>query len=259
MSQLDVQNPLAELAETTAVVTGGARGIGYAIAETLLRIQCTVVIVDRDREALDEGVAELAKIGAIVGVVANMSTDDGPLAIERALDSLPRLSVWVNNAGVVNHQAAEVSDPTTFERIMRDNAASVLRGAQAAFRCMQPNGRGSIVNIASLAVDKVQPNRLTYAATKSAVISMTRYMAQEWGPFGIRVNAVSPGYIETRLTTWAPDDPREIAKGETVATIAARRVGQPAEVASAVLFLASELASYVSGEILHVDGGWHLI
>lgn len=117
----------------------------------------------------------------------------------------------------------------------------------------------SIINIASLAVDKVLPERLTYAATKSAVVSMTRYMAQDWGPQGIRVNGISPGYIDTRLTRWQPDDPREIAKHETMARIAARRVGQPAEIAQAVLFLASDLASYVNGEIVHVDGGWHLV
>jgi NAD(P)-dependent dehydrogenase (short-subunit alcohol dehydrogenase family) len=145
------------------------------------------------------------------------------------------------------------------ERVFGVNTTGVIRGSQLAFARMADRG-GAIVNIGSVAVDKVLPKRLTYAASKAAVISMTRYATQDFGPRGVRVNAISPGYIDTRLTTnWAPDDPREIAKHETIARIPARRTGRPADIARAVLFLASDLAAYVHGEVIHVDGGWNLV
>ena len=253
--------PFASLAGATAVVTGAARGSGLQIASTLQSVGMAAVLVDRDGAELDRAVELLAQSGHVAGLAADLSvTGDGGLAgIGGVLAGLPPLAVWVNNAGVVSHQAAEHVDVDEFERVIRDNTASALRGCQMAFERMRAgSGDRAIVNITSLVVDKVLPDRLSYAASKAALQSVTRYAAQEWGRHGIRVNAISPGYVDTRLTQWADDDPRAHAKRQTLGTIALRRAGSVDDIANAVLFLCSPLSAYVTGHILQVDGGWHL-
>jgi NAD(P)-dependent dehydrogenase (short-subunit alcohol dehydrogenase family) len=112
--------------------------------------------------------------------------------------------------------------------------------------------------VCSLTTERVLPDRLSYATSKAALESITRYSASEWGVHGIRVNAVSPGYIETRQTQWAPDDPRALAKQRAIAELPLRRAGQPSDIARTVLYLASSLASYVTGQTIFVGGGWDL-
>lgn len=242
--------PFASLAGRTAVVTGGAQGIGRSIVDTLVAVGMTVLVVDRDEAALKELPA------GVTGVRADLAEDDWT-GVEAALTDLPPLKAWVNNAGVVSHQRAEDIDLVEFDRVMRINAAAVVRGAQVARRHI--GTPGAIVNVTSMSVDRAMAERLTYATSKSAAATITRYLAQEWGPHGIRVNAVCPGYIDTRLTTnWADDDPRQKVKVDTLAGLALRRAGQPTDIANAVLFLCSDLAAYVAGDTLYVDGGWHL-
>lgn len=249
-------DPFASLSGRTAVVTGGAQGIGRAITERLADVGMHVLIVDRDVDALESAQAELADRN-VYGAVADIAVAEDWSGVEAALDGLPPLRAWVNNAGVVSHQRAEDVDLVEFERVMRINAAAVLRGAQVARRRLEPPA--AIVNVGSMAADRALGDRLSYASSKSAVGTMTRYMAQEWGPLGIRVNAIWPGYIDTRLTTgWADDDPRQQDRQATVAGLALRRAGRPEEVADGVLFLCSDLATYVAGDVLYIDGGWHL-
>ena len=143
---------------------------------------------------------------------------------------------------------------------MRDNTVSALRGSQIAFRAMTSASApgGSIVNITSMVTRKALPERLSYSTSKAALENVTRYCAQEWGPRGVRVNAVSPGYIDTRLTQWPEDDPRTAAKRESVGRLALPRSGTVDDIAAVVLFLASPQAAYVTGQTVFVDGGWHL-
>jgi NAD(P)-dependent dehydrogenase (short-subunit alcohol dehydrogenase family) len=255
-------SPFAALAGATAVVTGAARGIGYQIATTLQEVGMTVVLVDRDGDELASAAKDLSGRGApVVPMVAELAEPDGLTGVEAELDDLPPLRVWVNNAGVVSHQAAEDVDLAEFERVVRNNAGTALRGGQVAFRHMRREEATvdrAIVNLSSMLAEKALPERLSYATSKSALQTVTRYAAQEWGPYGIRVNAVSPGYVDTRLTQWADDDPRQVAKRQAVSTLALRRAGTVADIAGAVLFLASPLAAYVTGTVLRVDGGWHL-
>lgn len=254
-------SPFAAMAGMTAVVTGAARGIGYQIATTLQEVGMTVVLVDRDGDELERTAKDLSGRGTVVPVLADLAEEDGFAGVEAELPALPPLRVWVNNAGVVSHQAAADVDLTEFERVLRGNTATALRGCQVAFRAMRGEDSSvdrAIVNISSLLADKALADRLSYATSKSALQTVTRYAAQEWGPHGIRVNAVSPGYVDTRLTRWAEDDPRMVAKRQAVSTLALRRAGTVADIAGAVLFLASPLAAYVTGTVLRVDGGWHL-
>lgn len=253
---MDINTPFTCLQGRTAVVTGAARGIGLEIATVLQSVGMTLVLVDRDADELTRARTMMSAHCPAIALAANLSTDDSLPAIAETLAPLPSLAVWVNNAGRVSHQAAEDVDLTEFEEVLRDNTASALRGCQAAFRAMP--GGGSIVNITSLVTDKVLPDRLSYSTSKAALENVTRYAAQEWGPRGIRVNAISPGYIDTRLTQWAEDDPRMIAKRGTLGALALPRAGTADDIAHTVLYLSSPLASYVTGQVVLVDGGWHL-
>ncbi|MBM9468742.1 SDR family NAD(P)-dependent oxidoreductase [Nakamurella leprariae] len=257
---LDFARPFAAMAGSTAVVTGAARGLGLEIARTLQSAAgMAILLVDRDAAELDRAVTELATAGTVAGVATSLSTDDCRAPIERALSELPPVSVWVNNAGRVSHQGAEDVDLDVFEEVFRDNTSSALRGSQLAYRAMRSHDRGgAIVNITSLVTEKALPQRLSYSTSKAGLENVTRACAQEWGPCGIRVNAVSPGYIETRLTQWAEDDPRAVAKQQTLSQLALRRAGSPEDIATTVLYLASPLAGYVTGQTVFVDGGWHL-
>ncbi|MEO7234621.1 MAG: SDR family oxidoreductase [Lapillicoccus sp.] len=260
---MNPNRPFATMAGSTAVVTGGARGIGLAVAARFRAVGMGVLVIDRDPAALEEGLAEL--IGQpgdepVRGVCTSLSTDACLDPVAAALAEVPRLGVWVNNAGRVSHEAAEDVDLATFEEVMRDNTVSALRGSQIAFRAMTAGSApgGAVVNMTSMVARKALPQRLSYATSKAALENVTRYCAQEWGPRAVRVNAVSPGYVDTRLTQWAEDDPRTAAKRESVGRLALPRSGTVDDIAAVVLFLASPQAAYVTGQTVFVDGGWHL-
>jgi NAD(P)-dependent dehydrogenase (short-subunit alcohol dehydrogenase family) len=260
---MPLREPFASLEGRTAVVTGSARGIGYEIAWALRLVGMSLLLIDKDGDELGRAVEAIRRSeapGDVAAVTADLGADD-LAGVETALDGLAPVAVWVNNAGGVSHQAAEVTDPATFEALFRNNVVSALRGGQLAYRRMTAASEtgGAIVNITSLVTEKVMPERLSYSTSKAALGNVTRHMAQEWGPRGIRVNAVSPGYIDSRLTQWAADDPRQISKLATVGTLALRRLGQASDIAQTVLYLVSPLASYVTGQTIFVDGGWHLI
>jgi NAD(P)-dependent dehydrogenase (short-subunit alcohol dehydrogenase family) len=257
-----LREPFASLSGRTAVVTGSARGIGYEIATELRAVGMSLLLIDKDGDELGRAVKNLQGAegsGEVAGATADLGTDD-LAAVESALGQLAPVAAWVNNAGGVSHQAAEDTDPATFEGLFRNNVVSALRGGQLAYRQMTADGAdgGAIVNITSLVTEKVMPERLSYSTSKAALGNVTRHMAQEWGPSGIRVNAVSPGYIDSRLTQWPADDPRQISKLATVDALALRRLGQATDIANTVLYLVSPLASYVTGQTIFVDGGWHL-
>ena len=260
-----LREPFDALEGTTAVVTGAARGIGLEIARTLAEVGLGLVLVDRDADELAVAADELAGTDGgretrrrPVCVGADLTTETGQAAISTALDELPPLSVWVNNAGTVSHQLSHDVDQETFEAVLRNNTWSAVRGARTAYTHMQHAGERAIVNVVSLVVVKAVPERLSYAASKAALETATRYMALDWGGAGIRVNAVSPGYIETRLTAWSAEDPRQLAKQASLRSIPMARFGQPEDVARVVLFLSSPLAAYVTGTTVYVDGGWHV-
>jgi len=255
---VSMRTPFATLEGKAAVVTGSARGIGRQIATTLLGVGMSVVLLDRDGDELAGTADELASLGQVTPIVADMNAAGSAAQVDSALRQLPQLAVWVNNAGGVSHQAAEEVDIAEFEATLRNNTSSALLGCQAAFRTMTGNGDRAIINISSGVVNKVLPQRLSYATSKAALETVTRYAAQEWGHRGIRVNAISPGYIETRLTQWPSDDPRQIAKQKTAESLALRRTGTVEDIAHAVLFLPSPLSAYVTGHVLFVDGGFHL-
>ena len=236
-----------------ALVTGSTRGIGRAIAGRLAASGARVVVSARDRSAVDAVVGELGE--SAVGLPADLSRAGSARELVRAaLEACGRLDVLVNNAGTAIAKDSLEFTPEEWERTLTLNLGSVFFCCQEAARHMLGADGGSIVNIASLQAYAAVPGRAAYAASKGGVIALTQSLAVEWAPT-IRVNAVAPGYIATPLIASLVEQGR-LDSGVLSRRAPLGRLGTPDEIGRAVVFLASDESSYVTGETLRVDGGW---
>ncbi len=247
---------LFDLDGEVALITGGARGIGLAIAEALARWGARVILVDINGRG-EEATARLRESGADAHYLACDVTDSGAVEamLDRILSEHGRLDILVNNAGISARIPAEHYPDDALDAMIALNLKGVfhmMRGV--ARRWIMLGTKGRIVNLASFAGIVADPLSAPYAATKGAVVQLTRTCAVEWAPHGIRVNAIGPGYVRTEMTARTLDMP------ETCAAIRAKtplgRPAAPEEIAGAAVFLASAASSYVTGHILMVDGGW---
>ena len=253
-----------ELSGRRAIVTGAAMGIGFAIAERLHRAGAKVLLVDRDEEALARAAKELGADDTIATATADLTEPVACAAIvDRCAESLGPVDIAVNNAGIYPPSPLPLVSAELVDRVMALNVRAVLLVTRAVAESMIARGSaGAIVNIASVDGMRVtSPGMSVYAASKGAVINVTRALALELAPQQIRVNSVAPGAIVTDGTRLlyeqsglSPAD-QEAALGTITARIPLGRHGQPKEVAEAVLFLASDAASYITGTNLVVDGG----
>ncbi|MDL5361576.1 SDR family NAD(P)-dependent oxidoreductase [Halalkalicoccus sp. NIPERK01] len=243
----------------TALVTGAAAGIGRATAK---RLASDGVVTDVDGEGGEETLALLENEGGNSEFRELDVTDAGgfeecveEVAAERGLDAL------VNNAGIGHETAAvEETDRSTLDRVIDVNCKGVWNGCRAALPIMKAQESGVIVNVASLAGLIGLPKQAAYSLTKGAVVNFTRTVAVEAGPYGVRANAVCPGFIETALGEAffeGRDDP-EKARARMEAQYPLKRLGRPEEVADAIAYLASDEASYVTGHGLVLDGGYSI-
>ncbi|MBX4916958.1 SDR family NAD(P)-dependent oxidoreductase [Rhizobium bangladeshense] len=239
-----------------ALVTGGTRGIGLAIAEALGEAGAKVFISGRTRSVASED--RLAKAGVDFDfIAADMMGDNAPDAlVAETLSRADRLDILVNNAGIAIHgDSGEFSD-AIWREIMTVNVDAVFRTCRAALAPMRRQGGGVILNIGSISgiVSNIPQNQVAYNASKAAVHMMTKSLASEVAAENIRVNAIAPGYIETDMSRGGIANPDWFPTWRSMTPIG--RVGQPEEVAGAALFLCSAAASYVTGEVLVVDGGY---
>ena len=237
------------------LVTGAGSGIGRATALRFLRAGAKVLAVDLNPEGLAETLRLAEAPGRIEGHVADVTAEVAPAeSVVAVLRHFGRLDWLVNNAGIGAAKAVHLTSDAEWDRYVDVNLRSLFRFSREALPHLTP-GRGAIVNIASVFGLFGHPGVAPYAATKAAVVGLTHQMAADYGPQGIRVNAVAPGVIETALTrTRIDSDPRFQALN--IDPIPFPRLGKPEDVANAVHFLVSEEASYVSGHVLAVDGGW---
>ncbi|MDO7842131.1 SDR family NAD(P)-dependent oxidoreductase [Sphingomonas immobilis] len=247
-----------------AVVIGAGRGIGREIAIVLAKAGAALVVADIDTAELAVTVDAIHAAGAQVEAVPlDVRDREAVLALGARADAGGGIDVWVNVAGVIS--AANVADmaPEEYDRIVAVNMTGVYWGCAAAARIMTPRGRGSIVNISSTGADVPSAGLSVYAMTKAAVNMLTRSLAHEVGPHGVRVNAVAPGFVDTPMVTYRfRDATGAIDERQKQAIFAARadatvlkRVGTVEDIASAVLYLAADASAFVTGQILRPNGG----
>lgn len=240
-------------AERYAVVTGGADGIGWAIAQALREAGREVVLADVDAERARERCAGDAGLDSLALDVA-----DGA-AVARAFAALEvergPLGLLVNNAGIRSQGTLDALEDEEWARVLGVNLGGAFHCLKAAGRQLLAAGGGAIVNVVSVAAERGVPARGAYAAAKAGLVSLTRTAAVEWGGRGVRVNAVGPGYVETSLLRGAIER-GQLDEAAILARVPSGRIGTPAEMAAAVCFLASDAASYVNGQTLWVDGAF---
>ncbi len=245
-----------KLAGKVAVVTGASKGIGAAIAEHLAAEGAAVVVNYASSKAGADAVVGgiTQKDGRAVAVQADLSKpEDIRRLFAESKKAFGRLDILVNNAGVYEFGALEAITPEHFHKQYNLNVLGLLLATQEAVKHFGPGG-GSIVNISSVAADLAPPNTAVYSGTKAAVNAITRSLAQELGPRQIRVNAVNPGMVETEGLHSAGIAASDFRKA-TEAQTPLGRIGQPQDIAPAVVFLASQDAAWITGETLYISGG----
>ena len=245
-----------DLTGKKALVTGASRGIGRVIAVALAAAGADVALAARSQDGLAETAREVAELGrkAFVFPLDVTRQDDVTATVHEAIRLLGQLDIVVNNAGGTNFVVPFLDMRISgWEKIMRLNLDSTIYVCQAAGPHLRERGRGSVINVASVAGLSGTPGMMPYGASKAGVISVTKTLAVEWAPAGIRVNALCPGWTATDLNRdlWdGPDGGRS-----TVANVPMGRWGRPEEMAGPAVFLASDASSYMTGQVLVVDGG----
>jgi NAD(P)-dependent dehydrogenase (short-subunit alcohol dehydrogenase family) len=240
-----------------ALITGGSRGIGRAVALAMAAAGAKVAVCARHLDACEAVAAEItARGGQAIAIAGNVGrAEDAVAIIDGAVGGLGALDILVNNAATNPHFGPLVdAEDAAVDRIFQVNVQGPLRLVGAAVRAWMGEHGGSIINMGSVGGISPEPMIGAYNASKAALINLTRTLAQELGASGIRVNAIAPGLVETDFARVLIETPA--IHDQIVGQTALQRHGQPDEVAGAAVFLAGEAASYITGSVLVVDGGW---
>ncbi|HWQ12694.1 MAG TPA: glucose 1-dehydrogenase [Roseiflexaceae bacterium] len=248
---------MTRLAGRVALVTGAGRGIGRGIALGYAREGADLVLVSRTAQELD-AVADEARLAGVEVLVRTADVRDDAAVravVEAAVREFGRIDVLVNAAGIPMVSPTVELPLESWRRVIDVNLTGTFLFCQAAGRIMIEQGRGSIINIGSIHSFQGIPQRAAYAASKGGVLQFTRSLAVEWAPLGVRVNMIAPGWIRTPLQD------ELVAQGKLdrtpiIARTPARRIGEVADIVGPAIFLASDEAAFIVGEMLVVDGGW---
>jgi len=244
------------LAGRVALVTGGNRGIGLAIARLLAEDGASVVVSGRDAARLDTAVKELESLGAsALGVAADATKrEDADRLVEATRERFGRVDVLVNNAGITRDQLLVRMKDDDWDQVLDTNLRGVFLMTRGVGKVMMRQKSGRIINIASTAGAMGNPGQVNYSAAKAGVIGLTKAAARELAHWNILVNAVAPGLIETDMAAALAAEAREAL----IQQVPLKRIGQGREVAEAVRFLAGDGASYITGQTIHVNGGLYV-
>ncbi len=254
LSRAKIGANMERLAGKTALITGAARGIGRAIALRFAAAGANLVLCDFNLEGLREVAADAELRGASTVIRRVDVTARAPVEqlVEAGIAQFGKIDIAVNNAGIFFNAPFEKMTDAQFEQIIAVNVKGVFLVSQAVIRhWLRQEVKGALVNLASISAVVAFADSAAYCATKAAVAALTRCIALEYGPRGIRANAIAPGIIDTTMLPSAQDS-QQWANTK----IPLRRLGQPDDVADVALFLASEESRYVTGELIFVDGGW---
>ena len=246
-----------DLAGKVAIVTGGSRGIGRAVSLALATAGAHVLVNYRSNEDAAQETLRLIREGGGSGEILGFDVADPESVDECIKDAAKRLGhidILVNNAGISIDQLLLRVSAKDLEMTWATNVNGALYCAKACIRSMMRHKWGRIINLSSVVAESGNPGQVVYSSSKAALLGMTRTLAREYASRGITVNAVAPGFIETDMTADLPDAARQSIIDQTPLG----RIGRPQEVAAAVVFLASEEASYITGQVVRVNGGMHV-
>lgn len=245
---------MIDLADKIAVVTGGAQGIGKAVAETLAQRGANVVVADLQVEKAAAVAQEITASTGNKAIAVQVDVSDSESAqamIDAAIAEFDRVDILVNNAGITRDNLIMRMSEDEFDLVININLKGAFNCTKAVIRKMMKQRSGSIINMASVSGVTGQAGQTNYSSSKAGLIGFTKALAKEVGSRGITVNAVAPGFIETALTVDLPEEIKEMG----IKLTPLGRFGQPQDVANAVAFLASDEAAFITGEVLTVDGG----
>jgi len=240
----------------TAVITGGAQGLGYAIAEAFVKEGANVVLGDLNAEGVVAAAEQLDVGNRAVGLACNVTrADDVEALVAAAKDRFGSLDIMVNNAGITRDATMRKMTEDQFDQVIAVHLKGCWLGTRAASKIMRGQDRGgSIINVSSISGKVGMLGQTNYSAAKAGIVGLTKAAAKEVGFANVRVNAIQPGIIRTPMT----DALRQDVMAAKIAEVPMDRVGEPSEVASVVLFLASDMSSYMSGTVLEIAGGRHI-
>jgi 3-oxoacyl-[acyl-carrier protein] reductase len=251
-----LQEKTMELKGKVALVTGAAQGIGKAITLMLARHGADVIVADVNLEKAEETGREVQALGQQAMAVKLDVTrlQDVETTVETTLQKFGKIDILINNAGIARDKLILRMTEEDWDAVLGVNLKGTFNCTKAVIKQMSKQRSGKIVNIASVVGEMGNPGQANYAASKAGVIGFTKTIAREFAQRGINVNAIAPGYIQTPMTDSLP----EKAKEELKRMIPMERLGQPEDVAQAVLFLVSEASSYITGNVLKVNGGIYM-
>ena len=239
-----------DFANKTVIVTGSARGIGRVIAERFARLGARVVINDLDEEAVNKVAAEIGS--SAIGIKGNVTNAaDVKKVFDTAQEKFGSIDVVVNNAGITRDGLLVRMDEKDWDLVLDINLKGAFLVTKTVSKIMMKQRSGRIINISSVVGVVGNAGQVNYSASKAGLIGLTKSTARELASRGVTVNAIAPGFIETEMTEQLSEKAREAL----ISQISLNRLGSPDDVASAVLFLASDQASYITGQVLVVDGG----
>jgi NAD(P)-dependent dehydrogenase (short-subunit alcohol dehydrogenase family) len=243
------------LAGRAAIVTGGGQGVGRGIALALAEAGADVVVAGRTAARLEAVAAEIRELGRRgVALTTDVTRPGDPdRLVEEAVSTLGRLDVLVNNSGVMHMAPALETSDEDFDRVVRTNLGGTFACARAAARHYVGAGGGKVVNVASNLGLMGRAQFAAYCASKAAVINLTRALAVEWARYGVQVNAIAPGYVETDMNAELRADPERTQR--VLRSVPARRMSRPEEIGPLVVYLASAASDFITGETLVIDGG----